>query len=424
MSAPIHSDVFADVINSLMQELHPLARSFDTIFHLLAHNTNSPVLAEIQQLSLSWLNAKKMAALLPAFTKMVQLTSLSLTWCKFSPNHLQFLFTECPALSKLQFLSVERAMVSSQDLLLLSQSTTITNLTSLSLKGCSITESRGNSQSHGFSSFGGFSSGTSTDSHALAVLFSSPVVKNIAHLDLHYINITPEVFMTIATSPHLTKLDLSYCYIGNEGYAALAASTALTNLRELKLSNNYLLEPAAIIALVNSPVMANVTHLDLTKTHRGPEVLAAIAKSPSMSKLQHLRVEDNAIGNEGVIALAQSTTLTNLTSLDLTSNRISSVGINALCTSPVVSKLESLRLDSNFEINNSVAATLASPSSTLYSIIDLILCSVKWDDKALAQVLTTPNFDQLRTLVLDGAFCRDPSIIDAYQTRFNCRLFY
>jgi hypothetical protein len=494
--ATAQSNAFTDVVNDLMKELHPLPHSTPTIHHLVTNNFNSPVLAEIQQLSLSKLNTSQMATLLPALGQMTGLSSLALPECTPSSKSLKFLFTECPALSKLQSFDLRGVKeLYSQDLSLLSQSTTLTTLTSLQLRGCSnIMRCRV----------------AFRDSSGLIALFTSPVVQNLTHLSLcnDFID-DPEVCIALATSPHLTnltsldlngdkitakdatalaasttlinltdlkltgsflydssiiplfsppslrakklqsldlasarmtvsflrvllsasphltslslasneklgdagaafiaksmpnltKLDLTGCNIGDEGYAALTASTALTNLHELSLARNTA-QAQSIAALVNSPITANLTHFDIGYSHKGPEVLTVIAQSQSMSKLQHLDFSSNEAGYEGILALSQSTTLTNLTWLSLSNNCIGPHGVKALCTSPVVSKLTHFDIGLNGGTGKSIAATLAAPSSTLYSIVELKARGIRMDDEDVLRLLATPNLDQLNVLDL------------------------
>jgi hypothetical protein len=106
MAAPTHNDAFSDIINAMMDELHTLPHSTTIIYTLLANNIDSPVLAKIQNLSLTNLNVNQTATLLQALEKMSNLTSLALPWCQFAPDKLKFLFTQCPALSKLQSLNL------------------------------------------------------------------------------------------------------------------------------------------------------------------------------------------------------------------------------------------------------------------------------------------------------------------------------
>jgi Ran GTPase-activating protein (RanGAP) involved in mRNA processing and transport len=171
--------------------------------------------------------------------------------------------------------------------------------------------------------------------------------------------------------PNLTTLHLRYCGIEDEGYTLLAASTTLPNLRELHLDGNFAEEAQSIIALVNSPVVANLTHLDLSGTRGGIDVITAIAQSTALSKLRCLNVATNQLGDEAAIALAQSTTLMNLTWLDVSNNEIGPDGIKALLTSPVVSKLTYLNLKDIYELGTAVADALALSTSTLPHLAQL-----------------------------------------------------
>jgi hypothetical protein len=174
MSAPTSDDVFADVVNCMIKELHALPHSA-TIIHLVIHNVDSPVLAEIQHLSLAKLSTNQMTALLPVLAKMTSLTSLALPKCELSPDHFKFLFTECPAISDLESLDLSgMKQLKSEDLELFSKSTTLTNLTSLNLRNC-LAKGSGDG-------FGGFGSFHHDLSQGLRDLLRSPVVENLTSL--------------------------------------------------------------------------------------------------------------------------------------------------------------------------------------------------------------------------------------------------
>jgi hypothetical protein len=376
MSTPTSNDVFPEVVNDLMQELHQLSLSTQTIFQLITNNTNSHVLAEIQHLSLSKLDAKQMATLLPALAKMTGLTSLTLSESKPSPAHLKFLFTKCPALSKLQSLDLTNSIkVDSNALKQLSTSTNLVNLTSLNFHRCS-----------------NISSGNSTtDSGGLIALLSSPVVKNLAHLDLGYTRITvPAIFTTLAASPHLSNLvslNLSASKIGPDAVAALAASTILSNLIHLNLSQTWLNDN--LLAQLFSPPSVlgqKLQSLNLSRTNItvsslkvvlkacphltelilewneqfGPTEVAFIATH--MPNLTKLNLTGRALRNGGYATLAGSTVLTNLRELNLTCNRTTTQSILALVNSPAMANLTHLDL-SNTHDGPEVLTAIAQSAS-------------------------------------------------------------
>lgn len=175
-----------------------------------------------------------------------------------------------------------------------------------------------------------------------------------------------------------------------------------------------------MVALISSPLVANLTSLDLTGAYSGPEVLTIIAQSAAMSKLERLELDGNRAGDDGVLALAQSTTLGNLTWLGLNDNDFGPEGINALCSSPVMAGLRTLHLDYNDNVGNHIAAALAAPSSTLYSIVELSLAKTDLNDEGLSQLLATSNLDQLN--VLQVVQNRISSTKAAYSARFDGRI--
>jgi hypothetical protein len=451
MSRTDPSAIFTEVVNAMMQELHAVPRTNNTILFLLSNNLNSPILPEIQHLSLSSLDASQMTGLVPALSKMPGLTSLALPRCDISPNSIRFLVTQCPALANLQSLDLSdvRAL-KSEDLLLLSQTTTLTKLTSLNLRGCKVTSSRAAASSQN----GDGSPRIDSDSGPIA-LFSSPVVKNLTHLNLGYSGIISDslVYNAIATSPflsNLVSLDLVRAPLNQHAVAALAASTTLTNLTHLNLSwtslgdelITKLLSPPSRLAKklqsinlrsVNLTLsslqvifqasphltelildgndrlgsegvefiathMSNLTKLDLASCKIGNQGYAALAASTTLTNLRQLKLTFNSADAEPIVALVNCPAMANLTHLELGSTHLGPEVLAAIAQSPYMSNLQHLCLHANLVGTNGVLAL--AQSSTLMNLNWLDLSSNGIEPEGVNALCSSPVASNLTMLDL------------------------
>jgi len=153
----------------------------------------------------------------------------------------------------------------------------------------------------------------------------------------------------LASSPllaNLTSLNLSSGGFGNVGAQALATSPFMVNLTSLNLREN-LIEDEGVKALASSLLLANLTSLDLSVNLIGAVGAQALACSLGLVKLRSLDLSYNGISDVGAQALASSPHLANLTLLNLSSNAIGQEGAQALASSPYLAKLTSLNLQNN-----------------------------------------------------------------------------
>jgi hypothetical protein len=332
MSAPIHNDLFTEVVNSLMEELYPLPYGRNIILSLLAKNLDSPILPEIHRLSLPKFNTKRVASLLPALAKMSSLTSLALPYCAASPDHIKFLFTECPALSKLQSLDLTSVKeLKSEDLHLLSQSTTLANLTSLNLTGCSTTIARAPVSRHnsdgfvGFGSFGGTAALLSQTDEDDDGLGEDDEDDYDADEDED-----PE-------EDH--EYDADY-----DDYYDADNYDAKNDYDHYGGDNDEDEDSSGLIALLSSPVLKNLTHLDLGNARLTTQAFIALATSPHLTNLLFLNLSNNMINADVVASLAASVTLTNLTHINLANIFLGDKFLTQLFSPPslLAKKLQSL----------------------------------------------------------------------------------
>jgi hypothetical protein len=120
-----------------------------------------------------------------------------------------------------------------------------------------------------------------------------------------------------------------------------------------------------LVALLSSPILQNLTHLDLANANID-EVLVytTIATSPYLSNLVSLDLSGNQITAEGIAALAASTTLTNLTRLNVSHNPLDNQLVAQLFSPPSVlgKKLQSINLGSaNITVSALQVLLQASP---------------------------------------------------------------
>jgi hypothetical protein len=463
----------------MIKELQPLPYSTIIIHRLLTNNLDSPVLAEIQRISFTNLDTNQMTTLLPALAKMTSLVSLALPHCDLSSGHFRLLFTKCPALSKLQSLDLSYVTgLQSEELHLLSQSTTFTNLTSLNLMFCLFaTNSR---------AFTSSQSGPATttsrwdgddeddeadedyeadylqdwkptlDSSGLIALFSSPVVKNLTHLNFGDIEIVdPLIHATIATSPflsNLVSLNLSWNRMCSQSIAALAASSTLTKLTHLNLPLNdlgdqliaQLFSPPSLLGsklqslnLRNTKItvaslevvlkacphltelniavnkmlgregisfvatrMPNLTKLNLAICDLSAQDCATLAASTTLTNLRELDLSDNnLIGKESAVALVTSPGMANLTHLSLGCTRSGPEALIAIAQSPSMSKLQHLDFSRN-QVGDEGIIALAQ-STTMKSLTWLDLHSNGIGPAGVAALCTSPVVSKLTSLRLD-----------------------
>ncbi|HJZ58942.1 MAG TPA: TIGR02996 domain-containing protein [Gemmataceae bacterium] len=138
----------------------------------------------------------------------------------------------------------------------------------------------------------------------------------------------PATIAALAKARHLArlrKLGLWDCEIDPIVAAALGRVAGLARLQDFRVSGNPL-EPAGVRALLDGPLVASVTWLDLDRCGIGDDGAAAIARSPTVANLRILHLRSNRITVKGAKALARSRHLANLQSLHIRENRIGREG--------------------------------------------------------------------------------------------------
>jgi uncharacterized protein (TIGR02996 family) len=220
----------------------------------------------------------------------------------------------------------------------------------------------------------------------------------------------------------LTTLDLDDL-VGDADTIRLASCPALARLRSLCLDNDTgrPMTPKVIAALASSAYLKSLSHLELSATRAGRDILPVLtalprlqrlrllvndfsaedirelASLPELGRLHALSLSCNRIGDQGLAALADSPHAENLRELDLTNNGISAVGLARLARSAALAGLRNLCLGGN-PLSVEGATTLARSSLTGLTVLRLWRCELT--DEVVAALFRSTSLNQLRVLEL------------------------
>ncbi|MEO2091116.1 MAG: TIGR02996 domain-containing protein [Gemmataceae bacterium] len=136
--------------------------------------------------------------------------------------------------------------------------------------------------------------------------------------------------------------------IGDAGMVALCGSKLAHTLRAVEFPNTGIGDVGAV-ALARSPLFAHLhgPRLNLMMNRIGDVGLTALADSEHLLRFSELVLRENQVGDEGVIALAESPYSANLRFLDFWRNRITDRGAFALARSPHLNSVVDLSVKEN-----------------------------------------------------------------------------
>ena len=149
---------------------------------------------------------------------------------------------------------------------------------------------------------------------------------------------------TLFELPNLTRLRVLRMYALGEPYDddnhdipldILAANPALRNLTHLYLHPHYdysrsFIPLAQVRALVNSPHLTKLTHLQLRLSDAGDDGVREIIASGILKRLKWLDLRHGCITDEGAKLFAACPDAKNLERLDLTRNAVTAAGLAVL----------------------------------------------------------------------------------------------
>lgn len=136
--------------------------------------------------------------------------------------------------------------------------------------------------------------------------------------------------------------------IGDAGMVALCGSKLAHTLRAVEFPNTGIGDAGAV-ALARSPLLAHMhgPRLNLMMNRIGDAGLTALAETEHLLRFSELVLRENQGGDDGVIALADSPYSANLRFLDFWRNRITDRGAFALARSPHLNSVVDLSVKEN-----------------------------------------------------------------------------
>ncbi len=165
-----------------------------------------------------------------------------------------------------------------------------------------------------------------------------------AQLLIHGVDV--KALFSMKTLPHLRVLRLYHTHA--VPLEVLAKNPAFANLEQLYVFP-HALEPndeeayvtlQGVSALLQSPHLKKLTHLELRANSMGDEGIDALIASGRLKQLEHLDLMCGRVGDEGAKKLAACPDVKRLKHLDLSKNMLTKAGIDALKKTGVKLKVE------------------------------------------------------------------------------------
>jgi uncharacterized protein (TIGR02996 family) len=175
-----------------------------------------------------------------------------------------------------------------------------------------------------------------------------------------------EVFDTLLSSPHLTRLRRLVARSNECGEGVRAVlDPRFASLRWLDLYSSESASGAPIDAftdIVTAPYFAQLEHLDYGLNRLGDEQLAALVGSSTMGRLRSLGLcSSNYITAAGLRSLSHSLAVPALRHLDLRSCDLDDVGLAVLLESPLFARLSFLDFSCNHISDEGVSLLAGKP---------------------------------------------------------------
>jgi uncharacterized protein (TIGR02996 family) len=174
-------------------------------------------------------------------------------------------------------------------------------------------------------------------------------LRSLERLELAGNPLDADGVLALAQSPHLANLrylGLSGGRLAARAAVGLASSRTLRSLRELDLSHTRI-QTAGVQALVATDFLANIEVLRLGWLSLAVRAAQALARCPHVARLRELDLPRNRLGDSGAAALAGSPHLANLRRLVLRRNKLTAAGVAAFGESRYLKALERLEVGSN-----------------------------------------------------------------------------
>jgi uncharacterized protein (TIGR02996 family) len=208
---------------------------------------------------------------------------------------------------------------------------------------------------------------------------------------------------------NLTHLALPYQDLSRPAVQDLASSRYLARLTHLNLHGNWI-APAGLAALGASPHLANLTAIDVGGNTFSDEDAQAWARSPHLTKLTHLVLwlcvhrGRSALTPAGLAELLHSANLARLTSLHLGDygGALDGAALQVLAESPVLARLTSLRVEGSQRAQgvSDWVATVLPCSAAAANLTSLSLRGCRITADGARALASSPHLANLTSLDL------------------------
>lgn len=225
-------------------------------------------------------------------------------------------------------------------------------------------------------------------------LFNSPHLGRLRQLTLNQCHIDSELLDLLVNSPlihQLTHLDLANNGELGTSIAALAHLPA-NSLRGLKLRSCGVGE-AGVEVLAHAGNLTNLRELDLAYGILPESAGRILASSPYLRQLEVLDLHFSNLNLGGAVGLAGSPVLGRVRELEIGFNEITDLGVQALCQSPHLSRLVKLNI-SHSEGTSALGGILAD-SRLLPQLRWLALHYNDLRDEGLTRLVASPGVANL-----------------------------
>jgi uncharacterized protein (TIGR02996 family) len=206
----------------------------------------------------------------------------------------------------------------------------------------------------------------------IGTLAQSPLLENVAFLDIGFNSIGTAELRTLLASPHcqrLTRLGLDDNRIDFESIRVLGQSALAERLKVLHIARNPVGD-SGVTELTRAQALRQLAWLDLSGDALSSSSGQALAES-NLTQLTALDLHGNIIGDAGIGFLAQGRLLAGVQQLNLSNTFIGDAGVAALAGSPYLYGLNALDLSGNRLTDASVPLLASSPNFTRLQILKL-----------------------------------------------------
>jgi uncharacterized protein (TIGR02996 family) len=210
----------------------------------------------------------------------------------------------------------------------------------------------------------------------------------------------------LAAVPFVALRNLHLFDFRADSTEALLAAAFLPHLRKLRLSAwTQSMRVASVAALLESPVPARLTHLDLDSFCLHDVDVQRLLDSEVAGRLEYLRLD--VVQDREVRILAASDRLVNLRSLDLNDDvLLTDVAVRAIAESPHLGRLRRLNLRTDHNLTDDGIRALASCRG-LGQLADVTMSGKGVTDDAIRALVESPNLPRLSRIEVSGVSILD-----------------